>query len=485
MIDRFSKYFYDENYNAVLFISMIPAGNGDKTLLKVVRRSVKKPSYDIMLPYAIDPMNGDNATLLYYKDGEYAYLLFVTGPSNETILIVDINNITYTTSVFNNASGISIDRIIIYPKPKNDRKAKDIIEIKTTGLFDPKSYEDYFCNFSVEGFDNFDSIFRSNRYPINNSDGICTGADLDITQIKFDKPEVYMHKDRNMKMDDVRYKSTIKDAKDLNCKVSVFRSKIGNISMSNIRVFQDLNDLSKHFSTNVAQMSVDSNKNIKVFTTNTGCRYLVFTTGMIENCLNIVNIDRECGIQYNFVNAHSLNVKDVFWNDEDKRLKIVCSIMCPCIDIDQVVFEINCASADEILTQDNFIFRSEYVHDLFFSNINFNHYEMPIILPGNRPDNSDKGIRLKHIKSRPVKLKRKEETTMPTKKNETKAAESTKKEDPTPREIISQYAEVYDNMTEDAIRGNGVFGLLSPEHRLSIAAYLDQIVEILEIYIGK
>ena len=56
--------------------------------------------------------------------------------------------------------------------------------------------------------------------------------------------------------------------------------------------------------------------------------------------------------------------------------------------------------------------------------------------------------------------------------------EPTKKEEPTPREIISQYAEAYDSMTK-------VFGLLSPEHRMSIAAHLDQIVEFLEIYIGK
>ena len=61
--------------------------------------------------------------------------------------------------------------------------------------------------------------------------------------------------------------------------------------------------------------------------------------------------------------------------------------------------------------------------------------------------------------------------------------EPTKKEEPTPREIISQYAEAYDNMTKDAIRGNEVFCLLSPEHRLCIAAHLDQIVEILEGYI--
>ena len=79
---------------------------------------------------------------------------------------------------------------------------------------------------------------------------------------------------------------------------------------------------------------------------------------------------------------------------------------------------------------------------------------------------------------------RKEAKTMPTKK--TTAVEAnveSKKEDPTPSEIISQYAEAYDNMTKDAIRGNEVFGLLSPEHRLSIAAHLDQIVEILEGYI--
>ena len=81
---------------------------------------------------------------------------------------------------------------------------------------------------------------------------------------------------------------------------------------------------------------------------------------------------------------------------------------------------------------------------------------------------------------------------MSNKKNETKVAttadvntEPANKEELTPREIISQYAEVYDNMTKDAIRGNDVFGLLSPNHRLSIAAHLDQIVEILESYIGK
>ena len=86
----------------------------------------------------------------------------------------------------------------------------------------------------------------------------------------------------------------------------------------------------------------------------------------------------------------------------------------------------------------------------------------------------------------------KEVETMPDKKNETKVAttadvntEPANKEELTPREIISQYAEVYDNMTKDAIRGNDVFGLLSPNHRLSIAAHLDQIVEILESYIGK
>ena len=289
-------------------------------------------------------------------------------------------------------------------------------------------------------------------------------------------------------MDNTRCRSVIKDAKDLNCMISPHNSKIGNVTMCNIKIFQDTNDLSKHFSTNTAPMTARSIKDIKVFTTNTGCRYAIYTSGNLENCLNIVNIDRECGIQYNFLNAYDLKVKDILWYDDTSELKISGVIMCPDIDVNQLPFDINCTSADEILTKDNFFFRSEYVHELFFAHVKFNHYEVPIVFPGNRPDNSDKGIRLKHIKSRPVKLKRKEVETMPTKKNETKAVEpatESKKEDPTPREIISQYAEAYDNMTKDAIRGNEVFGLLSPEHRLCIAAHLDQIVEILESYIGK
>lgn len=88
-----------------------------------------------------------------------------------------------------------------------------------------------------------------------------------------------------------------------------------------------------------------------------------------------------------------------------------------------------------------------------------------------------------------IKLERKKTLWQQLKKNENKIAtpevntEPAKKEEPTPREIISQYAEAYDNMTKDAIRGNEVFGLLAPEHRLAIAAHLDQIVEILESYI--
>lgn len=105
--------------------------------------------------------------------------------------------------------------------------------------------------------------------------------------------------------------------------------------------------------------------------------------------------------------------------------------------------------------------------------------------PINSFKHSNKG--LEHINKN-----EKEVETIPNKKNETKVAttadvntEPANKEELTPREIISQYAEVYDNMTKDAIRGNDVFGLLSPNHRLSIAAHLDQIVEILESYIGK
>ena len=291
-------------------------------------------------------------------------------------------------------------------------------------------------------------------------------------------------------MDNARCRSVIKDAKDLNCMISPHNSKIGNVTMCNIKIFQDTNDLSKHFSTNTAPMTARSIKDIKVFTPNTGCRYAIYTSGNLENCLNIVNIDRECGIQYNFLNAYDLKVNDILWYDDVSGLKISCAVMCPDIDVDQLQFNINCSSVDVILTEDNFFFRSEYVRKLFFAHVKFNHYEVPIVFPGNRPDNSDKGIRLKHIKSRPVKLKRKEETTMPSKKNETKVATTpesndmpAKKEEPTPSEIISQYAEAYDNMTKDAIRGNEVFGLLSPEHRLSIAAHLDQIVEILEGYI--
>lgn len=103
---------------------------------------------------------------------------------------------------------------------------------------------------------------------------------------------------------------------------------------------------------------------------------------------------------------------------------------------------------------------------------------------------SIKGFKHSNKELEHINKNRKEVETMPTKKNETKVATTlesndmpTKKEEPTPREIISQYAEAYDNMTKDAIRGNEVFGLLSPGHRLSIAAHLDQIVEILEGYI--
>lgn len=275
-----------------------------------------------------------------------------------------------------------------------------------------------------------------------------------------------MYKDQNMRMDNARCRSTIKDAKDLNCMISPYNSKIGNVPMCNIKIFQDINDLSKHFSTNTAPMTVGSIKDIKVFTTNTGCRYAIYTSGNLENCLNIINIDRECGVWYNFLNAYDIKVKDVLWYDDTSELKIACAVMCPDIDIDQLPFDINCTSADEILAKDNFFFRSEYIRELFFAHVKFNHYEVPIIFPEKKKYDNN------------------------TKKNETKATTTATevttdadKKELTPREIISEYAEAYDNMTKDAIRGNEVFGLLAPEHRLAIAAHLDQIVEILENYI--
>lgn len=209
-------------------------------------------------------------------------------------------------------------------------------------------------------------------------------------------------------MDNVRCRSVIKDAKDLNCMISPYNSNIGNLTMCNIKIFQDTNDLSKHFSTNTAQMTARSIKDIKVFTTNTGCRYAIYTSGNLENCLNIVNIDRECGIQYNFLNAYDLKVKDILWYDDTSELKISGVIMCPDIDVNQLPFDINCASADEILTKDNFFFRSEYVRELFFAHVKFNHYEVPIVFPEKKKhdNNTKKNVRPKRIKSIAVKLKR-------------------------------------------------------------------------------
>lgn len=134
-----------------------------------------------------------------------------------------------------------------------------------------------------------------------------------------------------------------------------------------------------------------------------------------------------------------------------------------------------------------------------FENIYVRPSDRPRNIPGSRikfylKDGTMSGYSINSFKSSTEELEhinnnRKEVETMPAKKNNNIATGSVsytapiKKEEPTPREIISQYAEACDNMTKDAIRGNEVFGLLSPEHRLSIAAHLDQIVEILEGYI--
>lgn len=138
-----------------------------------------------------------------------------------------------------------------------------------------------------------------------------------------------------------------------------------------------------------------------------------------------------------------------------------------------------------------------------FENIYVRPSDMPSNIPGSRiefclNDGTMSGYSIKGFKHSDKGLEHnkniKEVETMPSEKNETKATvtadvdsntEPAKKEEPTPSEIISQYTEAYGNMTKDVISGNEVFGLLSPEHRMSIAAHLDQIVEILEGYIGK
>ena len=161
-----------------------------------------------------------------------------------------------------------------------------------------------------------------------------------------------------------------------------------------------------------------------------------------------------------------------------KNLSKINDIVINIMDIDPVVIGIRVQYFDHNHKLLNF-YVEEYIEDLMFAFDPEKHMEHQ----ENEVKNPEKDLDNKN---------RKEVETMPRKKNETKVATTpesndmpAKKEEPTPREIISQYAEAYDNMAKDAIRGNEVFGLLSPEHRLSIAAHLDQIVEILESYIGK
>ena len=171
-------------------------------------------------------------------------------------------------------------------------------------------------------------------------------------------------------------------------------------------------------------------------------------------------------------------IKKRFTISKIRNLSKINDIVINIMDIDPVIIGIRVQYFDRNHKLLNF-YVEEYIEDLMFAFDPEKHMEYQ----ENEVKNPEKDLDNKN---------RKEVETMPSKKNETKVATTpesndmpAKKEEPTPREIISQYAEAYDNMTKDAIRGNEVFGLLSPEHRLSIAAHLDQIVEILESYIGK
>ena len=172
-------------------------------------------------------------------------------------------------------------------------------------------------------------------------------------------------------------------------------------------------------------------------------------------------------------------IKKRFTISKIRNLSKINDIVINIMDIDPVIIGIRVQYFDRNHKLLNF-YVEEYIEDLMFAFDPEKHMEHQ----ENEVKNPEKDLDNKN---------RKEVETMPSKKNETKTVTTTpesndtpaKKEEPTPREIISQYAEAYDNMINDAIRGNEVFGLLSPEHRLSIAAHLDQIVEILEGYIGK
>lgn len=206
--------------------------------------------------------------------------------------------------------------------------------------------------------------------------------------------------------------------------------------------------------------------------------YFVFTAGrgIVDRIVIIDLINKKFSVS---------KIIDLF-----KVENIVLNIM----DIDPTIIGIRVEYYDHDLKFSE-LYVEEYIEDLMFAFYSSpkKYEEIPDssvkYLDENSEPISNNGFKnpskdLDHNKIR------KEDKIMPTKKNETKATTTATevttdadKKELTPREIISEYAEAYDDMTKDAIRGNEVFGLLAPEHRLAIAAHLDQIVEILENYI--
>ena len=285
-VSYFDKSFTRPDGTNSLNIEVWSYPDLDSSVVKVLSKDL---SYTIALPY-INPNNEDQIFNLSYSNDRNALIIVPEAGGNE-IITLDVNNMSYSISKFQNARNIKI-RDALVCQDCMDEKILEISRVYVYGQFGKDESERY-CEFSSIDFEDLLlGLFKQGNYSTYDY-GSMLNLDIEI-EVGIVSNPIWTASIKNKEIITHSSNFPIMDRPEmLNLSVIVNNEQSNCYHKYRISVYDNDQEI-MHFL--VDDITLDEVNNIRAFVVPNGDRYLIF----INNNANmvIVNVERKTICSY-------------------------------------------------------------------------------------------------------------------------------------------------------------------------------------------
>ena len=285
-VSYFDKSFTRPDGTNSLSIEVWSYPDLDSSVVKVLSKDL---SYTIALPY-INPNNEDQIFNLSYSNDRNALIIVPEAGGNE-IITLDVNNMSYSISKFQNARNIKI-RDALVCQDCMDEKILEISRVYVYGQFGKDESERY-CEFSSIDFEYLLlGLFKQGNYSTYDY-GSMLNLDIEI-EVGIVSNPIWTASIKNKEIITHSSNFSIMDRPEmLNLSVIVNNEQSNCYHKYRISVYDNDQEI-MHFL--VDDITLDEVNNIRAFVVPNGDRYLIF----INNNVNmvIVNVERKTICSY-------------------------------------------------------------------------------------------------------------------------------------------------------------------------------------------